>query len=42
LKVLDESELVIEFEKGEDFQKLQETLEKIFNKEVDIERIIKK
>lgn len=42
LKVLDERELVVEVEKVEDLQKLQEALEKIFGEEVDIERIIKK
>lgn len=42
LKVLDEKELVIEFEKVEDFQNLQEILEKTFSGEVDIERISRK
>jgi hypothetical protein len=42
MKVLDERELVIEFEKGEDFQKLQDALEKTFSGEVDIERISKR
>jgi len=42
LKVLDERELVVEVEKTEDFQNLQEVLEKTFGGEVDIERIVKK
>lgn len=39
LKVLDEKELVVEFERKEDFENLQEALEENFPKEVDLERI---
>jgi hypothetical protein len=39
LKVLDERELVVEVEKVEDFQNLQEVLEKTFGGEVDVERV---
>ncbi len=41
LKVLDERELVIEFERKEDVQNLQKTLEEAFGKEVDVELIVK-
>lgn len=37
LKVLDDRELVIEFEKMEDLQNLQETLQKTFGGEVEVE-----
>jgi hypothetical protein len=39
LKVLDDKELVIEFEKMEDFQDLQQTLQETFGKEVEAELI---
>jgi len=39
LKVLDDHDLVIEFERAEDFDKLQEALHQAFGKEVDIELI---
>ena len=39
LKVLDDRELVVEVEKKEDFQNLQETLQKEFEDEVDAEII---
>ncbi|MBM4307729.1 MAG: hypothetical protein FJ115_06075 [Deltaproteobacteria bacterium] len=42
LKVLDDQELVIEFEKKEDFQTLQETLQEVFKGEVNTELINKK
>ena len=42
LKVLDDRELVIEFEKMEDFASLARALEKAFGKEVDIELIASK
>jgi len=42
LKVLDDRELVIELEKKDDFEKLQEAFEKAFGKEVDAEMIPKK
>lgn len=42
LKTLDDRELVIEFEKKEDFQNLQEALQEIFGGEVDAELIPKK
>jgi hypothetical protein len=42
LKVLDDRELVIEVEQSNDFEKLQEALEKAFGKEVDAELIAKK
>jgi len=42
LKVLDDRELVIEFEKMEDLQNLQETLQKTFGGEVEAELIPKK
>ncbi len=42
LRVLDDRELVIEVEKMEDFQKLQEALKEVFGGEVDAELIIKK
>lgn len=42
LKVLDEKELVVEFERIEDYHELQAALEKTFGGEVDIERIIRK
>jgi hypothetical protein len=42
LKVLDDRELVIEVENTEDFQKLQEALQKAFGSEVDAEAITKK
>ncbi len=41
LKVLDEKELVVEFERTEDFENLREALEKNFANEVDLERIRK-
>jgi hypothetical protein len=42
LKVLDDQELVIEFEKMEDLQNLQEAFQKTFRGEVDAELIPKK
>ena len=42
LKVLDDRELVIEVEKAEDLESLQEALEKAFRGEVDAEAITKK
>ena len=42
LKVLDDQELVIEFEKMEDLQNLQEAFQKAFRGEVDAELIKKK
>jgi len=42
LKVLDDRELVIEFNKMEDFQKLQGALDEAFGREVDAELIVKK
>jgi len=42
LKVLDDRDLVIEFEKTEDFQVLQKTLKETFGGEVDAELISKK
>ena len=41
LKILDERELVIEFERKEDVQALQKALEEAFGKEVDVELIVK-
>ncbi len=41
LKVLDDRDLVIEFEKMEDFENLQKALHEAFGKEVDIELIQK-
>jgi len=42
LKILDDQELVIEFEKMEDLQNLQETFQKAFRGEVDAELIQRK
>jgi len=42
LKVLDDKELVIEFEKTEDFQNLQKVLQETFGREVEAELIGKK
>lgn len=42
LKVLDDRELVIEFEKMEDLKSLQKTLHETFNGEVDAELLSKK
>ncbi len=42
LKVLDDRDLVIEFEKTEDFENLQKALHQAFGKEVHIELIQKK
>jgi hypothetical protein len=42
LKVLDDKELVIEFEKTEDFQNLQKALQQAFGNEVEAELIRKK
>jgi hypothetical protein len=39
---LDDKELVVEFEKTEDFQNLQKALQEIFGKEVEAELIPKK
>jgi hypothetical protein len=42
LKVLDDRELVVEFEKQDDLQGLQEAIHKAFGEEVEVERILKK
>jgi hypothetical protein len=42
LKVLDDKELVIEFEKVEEFQNLQKALGEAFGREVEVELIPKK
>ena len=42
LKVLDDQELVIEFEKMEDFQALQKVLKDNFGQDIDVELIAKK
>jgi hypothetical protein len=42
LKVLDDRELVIECEKTEELQRLQEALQKAFGNEVEAELILKK
>ncbi len=42
LKILDDRELVIEFEKMEDFENLQKSLLETFGKEADVELILKK
>ncbi len=42
LKILDDRELVIEFEKMEDFENLQKALEETFREEIDVELIKKK
>jgi hypothetical protein len=42
LKVLDESELVVEAEEPEDLQKLQKSVEETFRGEVDVEILPKK
>jgi hypothetical protein len=42
LKVLDERELVVEVEKSEDVQKLQEVVQETFGGEVDVEPVPKK
>jgi hypothetical protein len=42
LKILDDRELVIEFEKMEDFENLQKALNEGFGKETDVELIRKK
>ena len=41
LKVLDDRELVVEFEHEEDVQNLQKALEETFGKEIDVELIVK-
>ena len=41
LKVLDDRELVVEFEQKEDVQNLQKALEETFGKEIDVELIVK-
>jgi len=41
LKVLDDKDLVIEFEKTEDLQNLQRALNEVFGGEVDVEEIAK-
>jgi hypothetical protein len=41
LKVLDDKDLVIEFEKTEDLQNLQRALSEVFGGEVDVEEITK-
>ncbi len=42
LKVLDETELVVEVEKTEDIQRLQNAIQETFGGEVDVEPIIKR
>ena len=42
LKVLDEKELVVEFDKTEDIQKLQQALQETFEGEVDVEALSKR
>ena len=42
LKVLDEKELVVELEKAEDIQKLQQALQEVFEGEVDVEALSKR
>ena len=42
LKVLDEKELVVEVEKSEDIQRLQEEMQEIFGGEVDVEPVSKR
>jgi hypothetical protein len=42
LKVLDDRELVVEVEKSEDLQRLQEALQEAFEGEVDVEAIPKR
>jgi hypothetical protein len=42
LKVLDDRDLVLEFEKMEDFEDLQKALSEAFGKEMDVELIRKK
>jgi len=42
LKILDDRELVIEFERLEDFESLQGTLKEAFGSEMDIDLIAKK
>jgi hypothetical protein len=42
LKVLDDQELVVEFEQKEDVQILAKALEESFGKEIDVELIVKR
>ena len=42
LRVLDDRELVVEFEQREDVQNLQKALEETFGKEIDVELIVKR
>lgn len=42
LKVLDERELVVELERAEDIQKLQQALQETFEGEVDVEALSKR
>jgi len=42
LKVLDERELVVEVEKSEDIQRLQEKMQETFGGEVDVEPVLKR
>lgn len=41
LKVLDDKELVVEFEREEEFEKLKKAISETFGKEVEIEKIVK-
>ena len=41
LKILDDRELVIEFENKEDFENLQQSLEETFGKEINVELYLK-
>jgi len=42
LKLLDDTELVVEVEKAEDFENLQNALREAFRGEVNLEKIVKK
>ena len=42
LKVLDERELVVEVEKTEDVQRLQNAIQETFGGEVDVEPVVKR
>ncbi len=42
LKILDDRELVVEVEKAEDFESLQDALREAFRGQMDLEKIVKK
>lgn len=42
LKVLDDKELVVEFETDEEFEKLKKAIDETFGNEVQVEKIVKK